>query len=131
MGYRIGARPISGASDAPLMLTLSGENRIWLCTQPTDMRRSFNGLSAMVRNLLKQDPLCGDWFVFINRRRTQMRVLYYSTGGFALWGKRLEQGTFSQLHKEQLTLSELMLLIDGIDVKTVRKRRRYSRKKVD
>ena len=108
------------------MLSLNGDNRIWLCTRPTDMRRSFDGLSAMVRNVLQQDPLCGDWFVFINKRRTQMRVLYCATGGYAIWCKRLEQGTFAQLTKGCLSLSELMLLIDGIDVKAVRKRQRFS-----
>ncbi len=76
------------------MLSLSGECRIWLCTQPTDMRRSFGRLSAMARNVLAQNPLSGDWFVFINRRRTQMKVLYYTTGDYALRCKRLEQGLF-------------------------------------
>ena len=111
------------------MLGQSGESRIWLCTQPTDMRCSFDGLSAMVRHLLKQDPISGDWFVFINRRSTQMRILYYAPGGYALWCKRLEKGTFARLEKGDLTMSELMLLIEGIDVKTVRKRQRFSRKK--
>ena len=111
------------------MLSLLGDSRIWLCTQPTDMRRSFDGLSALVRQVLKQNPLSGDWFVFINRRRTQMRVLYYAPGGYALWCKRLEKGTFAPLQKGQLTLSELMLLIDGIDVKPVRQRQRFTLKK--
>lgn len=104
-----------------------GNHRIWLCTQPTDMRCSFDGLSARVRNHLGQNPLCGDWFVFINRRRTMMKVLYYAPGGYALWCKRLEQGTFARLQQRQLTLSELMLLIDGVDVQTVRHRRRFQR----
>ncbi|MEZ9411684.1 IS66 family insertion sequence element accessory protein TnpB [Vibrio lentus] len=111
------------------MLGQSGANRIWLCTLPTDMRRSFDGLSAMARNVMQQDPTNGDWFVFINRRRTQMRILYYAPGGYSLWCKRLEKGTFATLKKGSLTFSELMLLIEGIDVKTVRKRQRFSRKK--
>ena len=59
------------------MLSVSPERRIWLCTQPTDMRRSFDGLSALVRNHLGEDPGSGHWYAFINRRRTQMKVLAY------------------------------------------------------
>lgn len=110
-------------------MLMSGDNTIWLCTQPTDMRRSFDGLSAMVRQVMQQNPVSGDWFVFINRRRTQMKVLYYAPGGYALWCKRLEKGTFARLQTGQLSYSELMLLIDGIDVKSVRRRQRYSLKK--
>jgi len=109
------------------MLNLSTEPRIWLCTQATDMRKSFDGLSAMVKSVMKQNPISGDWFVFVNRRRTMMKILFFAPGGYCLWAKRLEQCTFSQLSSGQLTLTELMLLIDGIDVKQSIKRRRYTR----
>jgi len=109
------------------MLNLSSEQRIFLCTQDTDMRKSFDGLSAMVKSVMKQNPIKGDWFVFVNRRRTMMKILYFSPGGYCLWAKHLEQGTFSQLTSGQLTLTELMLLIDGIDVKHATKRRRFNR----
>ena len=59
-----------------------GNVRVWLYTEPTDMRRSFKGLSAMVKNQLQEDPLSGQLFVFINRRRTQMKVLYFDRTGF-------------------------------------------------
>ena len=109
------------------MLNLSSEQRIFLCTQVTDMQKSFDGLSAMVKSVMKQNPIKGNWFVFVNRRRTMMKILYFSPGGYCLWAKRLEQGTFAQLTSGQLTLTELMLLIDGIDVKHATKRRRFNR----
>ena len=72
--------------------TLAG--RIWLCTQPTDMRCSFDGLSARVRRHLGEDPTSGHWFVFINRRRSLLKILAFDTGGYWIWSKRLEQGQF-------------------------------------
>ena len=63
--------------------------RLWLCQAPTDMRKSYDGLAAVVRHLLGEDPLSGDAFIFVNRRRTQMRVLYFAGDGFCLWSKRL------------------------------------------
>ena len=60
------------------MIGLDSQARIWLCTEPTDMRKSFRGLSALVRNQLKHDPLSGQYFVFVNRRKTQMKMLYFT-----------------------------------------------------
>ena len=114
------------------MLNLGLDRRIWLCTQPTDMRRSFDGLSAQVRRLMGEDPTQGDWFVFINRRQTQMRILSYEPGGYALWAKRLEQGQFAGLSasgevKQGLSRTALLALIEGIDVSVKRQRKRYKR----
>ena len=69
---------------------------IWLSMQPTDMRKSFDGLSGLVRNHLRDDPLSGRWFVFINRRRTILKILAFEAGGFWVWGKRLEGGLFAR-----------------------------------
>ena len=77
------------------MLSALSASRIWLCTQPTDMRCSFDGLSARVRRYLGEDPTSGHWFVFINRRRTMIKILGFDTGGYWIWGKRLEQGEFA------------------------------------
>jgi transposase len=74
---------------------LTRPSRWWLCTQATDMRRSFDGLSALVRNHLGHDPLDGSGFLFVNRRRTQLKVLYFDGDGFCVWSKRLEQGQFA------------------------------------
>jgi len=68
------------------MIALGGDMKIWLCTQATDMRRSFDGLSAQVKQVLKDDPTSGALFVFINRRRTQMKCLYYESGA-NVWNK--------------------------------------------
>lgn len=80
------------------MIALSGDLKIWLCTQATDMRRSFDGLSAQVKQELGDDPTSGALFVFINRRRTQMKCLYFEAGGYCLWRKRLEQGQFAAMN---------------------------------
>ena len=76
------------------MLTLPPSDRMFVCTQPTDMRRGFDGLSTMVEQVLKRDPLCGYLFVFRTRRRDRIRVLYWDCDGYAVWYTRLEQGTF-------------------------------------
>ena len=112
--------------------------RIHLCTQPTDMRRGFDGLSGMVTTLLQQDPLTGHLFVFRNRNRDKLKILYWDTDGLAIWYKRLEQGTFQfptdgTKSKEELlagveiTHSQLSLLLGGIDLASARKRKRYSK----
>ena len=105
--------------------------RIWLYAQPTDLRKSFDGLSALVRRRLGEDPTGGALFVFINRRRTQMKVLYFEPGGYCVWSKRLEAGRF-HFHpgagdKQALSASDLRLIIEGIDVGTVRRFKRHRR----
>jgi transposase len=97
------------------MLTLSNI-QFWLCTTPTDMRRSYDGLSAMVKNHLNANPLNGHAYIFINRRRTQLKCLYFESGGYCLSGKRLEQGQFARLgtaknSKLSLTTTEFTALI--------------------
>ncbi|WP_409525169.1 IS66 family insertion sequence element accessory protein TnpB [Nitrincola sp. MINF-07-Sa-05] len=111
------------------MIGLDSQAKIWLCTEPTDMRKSFRGLSALVRNLLKLDPLNGQYFVFINRRKTQMKMLYFTPTGYCLWAKRLEQGQFrispTASGQRTLTLTDLQLLIDGIEVQKYRQFKRF------
>ena len=104
--------------------------RIWLCTQPTDMRCSFDGLSARVRWHLGEDPTSGQWFVFINRRRTMIKILEFDTGGYWVWGKRLEQGQFAlggraKEVKRELNRTVLLALVEGVDIKIIRQRKRY------
>jgi transposase len=76
------------------MIGLDSQARIWLCSEPTDTRKSFQGLSALVRNQLRHGPLSGQYFVFVNRRKTEMKILYFTATGYCLWAKRLEQGQF-------------------------------------
>jgi len=105
--------------------------RLWLYTPPTDMRKSFDGLSALVRQKLAEDPSSGQLFVFINRRRTQMKVLYFDQGGYCLWSKRLEAGRFhfdaKASDKVGLSWTELKLIVEGIDLASVRRFKRYRR----
>ena len=103
--------------------------RVWLYTQPTDMRKSYNGLAALVKNQLDEDPLSGQLFVFINRKGNQMKILYFDSSGYCIWGKRLEQGTFRHQWKEAIKQSigwtGLKLLLEGIDPHSVRHYKRY------
>jgi transposase len=102
--------------------------RVWLYQQATDMRKSFRGLIALVKNQLQEDPLSGHLFVFINKRKTYMKVLYYSQGGFCIWMKKLTQGQFAfveQAENKSMSWQELQWLIEGIEVEKVRYRKRY------
>jgi len=109
--------------------------RIWLYTAPTDMRKSFVGLAAIVSNTLAQDPLSGELFVFINRRKTHMKILYFDGSGYCIWLKRLEQGQFNyhgeSVGKASLDWTQLKLLLVGIKVEKYRQYKRYSHPKPD
>lgn len=105
-----------------------GQLRVYLYGEPTDMRRSFDGLSAMVRQKLSADPLDGALYAFINRRGTQIRVLYFDRSGFCLWSKRLEAGRFISdwraVRTRQMDFTGLKLLLEGIEPARYRKRYR-------
>lgn len=114
------------------MLSVAPGRRIWLCTQPTDMRCAFDGLSARVKHHLGEDPLSGHWFAFINRRQTQIKVLAFEDGGYCLWSKRLEQGQFAThgpmgTVKRALCHTEFLALLDGVDIEIKRQRKRYKK----
>jgi transposase len=106
--------------------------RVFLCTQPADMRKSFTGLRALTVQVLQEDPLSGAVFVFINRRGTQLKSLYWDQSGFCIWSKRLEQGTFARGVgggiKKELDMTQLKLLLEGIEVSALRRRKRFSLK---
>jgi transposase len=120
------------------MLTLALPSRIFVCTQPADMRRSFDGLAALVQEHLGCDPLSGDLFVFRGKRGDRVKLLYWNGDGYALWYTRLEEGTFpwpsadgtrTPVGAHGLTLrpAELAMLLDGIELTDVRRRQRYRR----
>ena len=104
-----------------------GDRRIWLYRQPTDMRRSFDGLSAMVRTHLLREPADGQWYAFINRRRTQIKVLAFESGGYCVWSKRLEQGQFGRADaaQEPMSPAQFLALLEGLDWQLVRRRKRF------
>ena len=95
------------------------------------MRKSFDGLSGMVRNELQKDPLSGEVFIFINKRRNQVKILLWEGDGFSLYYKRLEKGTYElpswkgQTPSVELRSDELMLILQGISLKSVRRRKRF------
>jgi len=103
-----------------------GSVRVQLFGQPVDMRKSFDGLQALVRQSLRCDPLSGQLFVFINRRATHMKVLYWDRSGFCVWMKRLEQGRFvsdwSRMSTRQMDWTALKMMLEGIEPTRIRKR---------
>jgi len=104
--------------------------RIWLYTWPTDMRKSFNGLIGIIQRQLQANAQSGDWFVFVNRRKTHLKILYFDGSGFCIWFKRLEQGQFnfrpSPKDKRALNWAGLQLLLAGIEVQKYRQYKRFS-----
>ena len=111
------------------MLTLGLTGRIWLCVEPVDGRKSFDGLAGVVTAHLAGDPLSGDLFVFKNRRGDRLKILAWQGDGFALYLRRLERGTF-QFPKAtaagvEVSPTDLALILGGIDLGSARKRPRY------
>ena len=96
------------------------------------MRKGFDGLSGVVRNDLGMDPLSGDVFIFLNRRRTHMKLLVWEDSGFVVYYKRLERGRFEYPNMDGpsrglvISWRQLMLIIEGIELKSVRQRKRFS-----
>jgi transposase len=115
------------------MLSLPSPVKIFLCSQPVDLRRSFDGLAAIARDGLGQDPLSGHWFVFRNRRGDRIKILMWDRDGLLLVYKRLEEGTFRfpvaapEARSVLVTTQELSLLLWGIDPSSVVRQKRYVR----
>ena len=111
------------------MFSLPSGLRIWLCCMPTDMRKSFPGLSALVRQSLQEDPLDGTLYVFVNRRRTLLKALYFEADGYCIWSKQLERGQFQVRFdatiKQRLLRSDWQCIIEGIDLRSVRRLKRF------
>lgn len=111
------------------MLSLPPQVRVFLCTQPTDMRKSFDGLSGLVEDVFGEELLSGHLFVFVNRRRDRVKILAWDRDGLCLWYKRLEAGTFQLPATNgdgvELDAAELSMLLSGIDLTSVRRRKRY------
>ncbi len=117
------------------MLSVLVPVRIFLARDPVDMRKSFHGLVSLTESVLKQDPLAGHLFVFVNRRRDRIKLLYWGGTGFCIWYQQLEKGTYplpdaataDEREGIEITASQLSLILDGIDLSTVRQRPRYQR----
>jgi transposase len=116
------------------MIHLPASVRVYLCLTPCDMRKSFDSLHALVREHLDLDPFAGHLFMFTSRRKDRVKILYWDRDGFALWSKRLEEGTYAVPFDDggaergrEITAQELGALLSGIDLSTADRRKRYLR----
>ena len=113
------------------MFSLTSSFHYYLYRGPTDMRKSFDGLSGLVQSQLYRNPTSGEVFIFINRRRNKVKLLTWEHGGFILYYKRLELGTFElpafkhDAVSCQMSWTTLMLMIEGISIEKSKKRKRY------
>ncbi|RME92843.1 MAG: transposase [Bacteroidetes bacterium] len=113
------------------MLSFSSRQRYFLFRTATDMRKGSSGLSGLVRQHCSHELLSGDVFIFLNRRRDRIKLLVWDRNGFVVWYKILEQGTFelpvAERDTVELSWTDLQLLLEGIEIKSVKRRKRYSK----
>lgn len=115
------------------MIHLPASVRVYLCLSPCDMRRSFDGLHALVRDHLQLDPFAGHLYLFANKRKDRIKILYWERDGFAIWAKRLESGSYvipsgePGSHRFEISTEELGALLSGIDLSIAARRKRYRR----
>ncbi len=114
------------------MLSLAADTRIFVALGATDMRKGFDSLSGLITGTIRQDPLSGHLFLFVNRRRDKLKILYWDGDGLAIWYKRLEQGTFQMPQASgdqtsaEIRSEELNMLLRGIDYSNVKRRKRFA-----
>ena len=116
------------------MIHLPATVRVYLCLTACDMRKSFDGLHQLVRDYLQLDAFAGHLFVFTSRRRDRLKILYWDRDGFAVWSKRLEEGTYAmplagstEEQRREITVQELGAVLSGIDLSQAKRRKRYQR----
>jgi transposase len=113
------------------VLTLPPAVRVYVAVEPVDIRKAFDGLSAAVREILRQDPLSGHLFAFCNRRGDRLKILFWDRSGYCLFYKRLERGTFhlpsaaGHATHVEMEAAELSLMLEGIDLRGARRRPRW------
>lgn len=115
------------------MIHLPASVRVYLCLSPCDMRKSFDGLYALAAGAMGLDAMAGHLIVFANRRRDRVKILYWDRDGFAIWSKRLEEGTFAipfatdETARSEISAQELAAILSGIDLVEAKRRKRYQR----
>jgi transposase len=113
------------------VLTLGLTGRIWICVEPQDGRKSFDGLAGVVTSRLSCDPLSGDLYVFRNKRGDRLKILAWQGDGFALYLRRLEKGTFrfpaTATAEVSITATELAMILGGVELGSAKTRPRYER----
>lgn len=115
------------------MFTLPSAVQVFICLQPTDLRKSFDSLAALVSSAIDKNPLSGHLFVFLNRSRDRIKILFWDRSGYCLYYKRLEAGTFTLPPNAESSaaslcagLPELTLMLEGIDLNGCRRKKRFS-----
>lgn len=109
-----------------------GQTKIYLYAKPADMRKSFNGLHALVQSEFRRDIRSGDVFLFLNRRLDRIKLIHWDRDGLAIWMKRLESGTFQRPRRSasgaqiEMDATDLALLLSGIELTSVKRRPRYA-----
>ena len=115
------------------MISLPHTVRVFLHTPPTDLRKGFDALSGLVTTAFSQDPTSGHLFLFVNRRRDRLKILFWDRDGLAIWYKRLEAGSFQlpvishDAVSMEMSPTQLALILSGIDLCSARQRKRYQR----
>ena len=113
------------------MFALNDSQKFYFHQKSTDMRKGFNGLSGLVRTGMQRNPISGEIFIFVNKRRNMMKLLHWQAGGFVLYFKRLEQGTFkmpqSNHNSTEISYTELSMIIAGIWTKRIQKNKRFTK----
>ncbi len=121
------------------MFNLSSSTKIFVCTKPVDMRRSFNGLYALTQSIMKQDPFSGHFFLFKSRRGDFLKVFWWDRDGFAIFSKRLEVGSFQfpevrfvdgSYEPVEIERAQFLLMLEGIDTSNIKRHKRYQREQV-
>ena len=116
------------------MLSFPSAVKIFLCCENTDMRKSFDSLAVLVKNIIHHDPLSGHIFVFCNRRADRLKLLYWDRDGFAIWYKRLEKGIFSlpQINDSSCVIDhrQLTMILEGVDISSVHFKKRFALKNI-
>ena len=116
------------------MLTLPSSVRIYVSAEPVDLRRGFDGLAAATRSIIREEPMSGHVFAFINRRRNRIKLLVWDRTGYVLLFKRLERGTFEiptqprpNMRHVEIDSGELSMMLEGLDLRSARRRKRWYR----
>lgn len=124
--------------DLPSLTRLDGSSttRIWLATAPADMRCGFDRLAELAQVVTSQNPMDGHLFLFRGRNGDRLKILYWDRDGYALWYKRLEEGVFKlpridgDARSVELRASELAMMLDGIDLRSIKRVKRYTQKNI-
>ncbi len=107
------------------MLVPSARLRVYVCQEAVDMRKSFTGLIGAVRGIICQDPLSGHVFCFFNKNRNYVKLLFWDKSGYCIVAKKLVRGVFSHCSKSQISVVELMQVLDGVKLQSISSHRQY------